>query len=299
MLGSGLLILALIISFVGIAEADRVDEPAYTLFLAHYDGTTADNGRDTDLASGSTVLAGSGGKIWERHLDVSGNTLGTQTAYTLANNFNVHEGTIEMWIRSDQWGTVQDVNGALFWSTWNGWGGAIFFKETAAVAIEGYWSDFGPGGGDWYVRSAALNLDDQWHHIAFEWNLAQQTTAIYLDGVKLRDQTNLVSNDYGSGAAPIHPWVSNLGPLFEVGTFQGGYNAFNGEIDEVRVSNLDRYQGQAFVPQIQAWQSAPPPDPFFGDALHSIPDGDLNQDCVVKLVDYTLVGQFWLVDTNP
>ena len=290
---------------MGVANADRIDDPAYTLFLAHYDGTTPNSGRDADLATGSTVLAGSGGQIvamakfGNGSLDVSGNTLGSQTAYTLANNFNVNEGTIELWIRTDQWGTVQDVNGALFWSTWNGWGGAIFFKETSAGAIEAFWSDYGPQGGDWYIRSASVNLDNQWHHIAFEWNLALQTTAIYLDGNKLRDQSNLVSNDYGSGADPMHPWAGDLGPLFEIGTFQGGYNAWNGEIDELRISSLDRYQGQAFTLQTQAWQSGPPPDPFCGDALHPIPDGDLNLDCVVNLFDFALVNEYWLTDTNP
>jgi hypothetical protein len=287
----------LVVAFAGVAVADRIDDPSYTLFLAHYDGTTGNSGRDADLASGSTAMVGSGGQIvatakfGNGSLDVSGNTLGSQTRYDVVGNFNNNTGTVDMWVQTENWGQQADVNGASLLTIWNSpaWSGAIYMRVVDAKLAFLLSDAFGANW--WEYETAVLTVDSAWHHVAFDWDFPAGQIGVYLDGVPQ------ALTQVGGGWS-IDAYNGTWGAPFEVGTMQGGYNAWRGQIDELRVSSLDRYQGQAFTPQMQAWQSGPPPDPFCGDALHPIPDGDLNLDCIVNILDFALVNQYWMVDTN-
>ncbi len=86
-------------------------------------------------------------------------------------------------------------------------------------------------GGNVRLQSIATSQDTSWHHLAVTYN--GSTLKMYIDGVELASQaTSAVLSD------TIHPLV--LGGLAGVQYVGGASARLNGQIDEVRVSNIVR-----------------------------------------------------------
>ena len=122
----------------------------------------------------------------------------------------------------------------------------------------------------WYLRSAGSTIvsyyggtisDTDWHHVA--WVKNGSSLKAYLDGTEVIDETD-TDNDTLSG------------PL-NIGAIKTGMSAnaggFDGYMDEIRISNSERYTG-AFTPSTTE---------FTADAntmllIHSNWDGGLGAD---------------------
>lgn len=229
-------------------QAPNPMDPMCTLFLAHYDGNTGSGGLDADYAAGNPTAVGTGGLIDSGAKfglgSLDGLTASGTVNYDTASNFNLPSGTIEMWVNADNWA---DSAFAGFFAA-SGGGGDIRMQKTSGNALQVYMA---AGGEVWSLTSGALALDQEWHHLAWTWDFNANKSAIYLDGNVL---TSAVST---SGGLPTINYLGAVNPTFEVGTIQNGSAAFNGLIDEFRISSKDLYGGQAFTPQNQPYIPEP------------------------------------------
>lgn len=212
------------------------------LFLAEYDGTTGNSGLDADYAVGSTVAAGTGAQIdsagkFDQSMDSSPSGLLT---YQTTNNFNVSSGTIEMWIQTDNWA---DGGWGGFFNLY-GTGCDIRMFKRSNNSFHCYMSD--GDGNSWQLQSAELNLDANWHHLAWTWDFNANVSAIYVDGAIVDDSV------YLGGSLTSIDFQGTLTSTFQVGSFQNSY-PFNGLIDEFLISNIDLYGGQPFTPPTQTY----------------------------------------------
>ncbi len=95
----------------------------------------------------------------------------------------------------------------------------------------------------------------EWHHVAFEWKLddaGRTSMALYVDG-------RLVSNDCrGSTRHPNdRALVLRPEPLpVQIGSMTTGFRPADADIDELRVSGIQRYRGKAFIPARAATSDA-------------------------------------------
>lgn len=143
--------------------------------------------------------------------------------------------TVEAWVRPESHGT--DTLTTML--TLRGAGAADGWFFGVAGAGAGY----GPGQGVlwWQPRNAGANVVgstplelDQWHHVALTFDVTTSVATLWLDG--------LVD---GQGIVPAP--LGGLGAPLEIGDGSYAAGAFDGWIDDVRVSSTQRYGG-AFVP---------------------------------------------------
>ncbi len=229
---------------LGIMNAPDPADPQYTQFLAHYDGTTGNSGLDADFAVGSLTAVTLGGaiaapgKFGAGALD--GFTPSGTVTYATAGNFNLRRGTIEMWIRPTNWA---DGQFAGFFSATSSpaSAGDIRIQKTNGNALQAV---MGAAGYTqiWSLTSSPLTLTNgEWHHIAWSWDFDANRSALYVDGAVVDDTVTL------TGLWTID-YRADVNSTFEIGTIQNGSAPFNGLIDDVRISGIDLYGGQAFTP---------------------------------------------------
>lgn len=233
---------------LGIVNAPDPADPQYTQFLAHYDGTTGNGGLDADFAVGSpaAVALGGGvvapGKFGAGSLD--GITTSGTVTYATAGNFNVRRGTIEMWVRPNNWADGQFAG--LFSATQSPAGlGDIRIQKTGGNSLQAV---MGCAGYTqiWSLTSAPLSLSNgDWHHIAWTWDFDANRSALYVDGAVVADVVSY------SGLATID-YRADVNPTFEIGSIQNGSAPFNGLIDEFRISGVDLYGGLPYTPASNA-----------------------------------------------
>lgn len=292
-------------------------DPTHTLFLCHFDGDTPNSGRDADWGRGGTEVLSDGGSISSTakfgagSIDTSDFPFIPETAsypedstvptagvisYWTANNFNLEEGTIEMWIKPNDWfaATWEFVFGMVWPGPGHPWDNCdnqwAKHPDGAQIGARMFaWMDGGiPGAVSdrWFCtfwHNSAIG-DGQWHHIAWTWCFANDTCEIYVDGQPETMGANM----------PLGFDGDNLAPTFFVGygggIHHGGYYGFNGLIDEFRISDVDRYRGQSFTPLNEPWAD---PVGVCGQLPHLYPAGDHSENCVVDYVDFTLLSGQW------
>jgi hypothetical protein len=235
--------------------ATAAPDPAATTptrFLAHYDGNSGNNGVDADFAVGSKIAVGNGGqasvpgKFGGKSLD--GYNPSGEVTYQTAGNLNVDSGTIEMWVKTDQWADGQ-YRGLFSATQAVASSGDIRIQKTSGNALEVMMTGNGYSQG-WSLNSGALSLDSGWHHLAWSWDFDANKAALYVDGT-------VVDNSISYWGLPTIGFPGLLNPTFEVGTIQNGSGAFNGFIDEFRISDQDLYGGMAFNPSGAPWLPEP------------------------------------------
>jgi hypothetical protein len=227
--------------------APNPQDPAHTIFLDHFDGNTAQNGLDADYARGSKVSSGTGGSI-NSTAKFGAGSLSTGTGvltYSTNQNYNLTSGTVEMWVKPTDWG-----NGAYdgLFGTVAG-AGDIRLQKTNGGQLQAYMSG---GGKTWSLTSSALNLNDDWHNIAWTWDLNAGKSALYVDGVVVAQG---ISSNLPGG---IIDYLATLDPNFQIGTIGNGSADFNGLIDEFRLSDVDLYENQNFTPSTTPFQVPEP-----------------------------------------
>jgi hypothetical protein len=229
------------IALAGGAASWAVPAAAATTFLAHFDSNSYDIGADridADYAVGSALGNSLGGDISTSQFKFADGSydVGGSLQFDTAGNFNVSAGTIEMWFKSDLWADNQ-FNG--FFGTFGSGQPDIRMQKTNAQRIEAYMYN---GGKIWYVETPAnLVVDTNWHHLAWDWDLSTNTSALYLDGV-------VVSNNLTGNFTPTSDldYLGSVPAKFQVGAVGAGSAQFQGFIDELRISNVALYNGADF-----------------------------------------------------
>jgi hypothetical protein len=208
------------------------------LFLGHFDGNTGNSGLDADYAGGSTAVVNAGAVISNTGPKFGAGSLDQTTAgeasWATAGNYDVDEGTVEMWIKPDAW-----ANGLYkgFFSV-HGGGTDIRFAKLGDGRLQAYQYD-GTNIFSLTTAAAVAPTDAEWHHLAWDWSASGNTSTFYLDGVVV---ANTVSGTVGS-------YAGTLPADFEIGTVQSSEGqTFNGLIDEFRISNTSVYGGVNFTP---------------------------------------------------
>jgi hypothetical protein len=224
--------------------------------------------------------------------------------------------TIEMWIKGNlaaNSGTVNGCNSADY----DGWvRGNIFFDRDRYSSAPGFGISLGNGRVAFAVVNSARNvgtvcspgsvLDGQWHHIAVTRTLTG-TMRIFVDGTPAGTFNGPSGNiSYPDGAndsgCPVRPCVES-NPFIVLGAEKHDagtpYPAFDGFMDELRLSTTIRYTG-TFTPSST---------PFSMDAqtaaLYHFDDGsgttlsdaNNNQSPGVLRVGGNPAGPIWSTDT--
>ncbi len=289
-----------------------VADPNYTLFLCHFDGNTGNGGRDADYALGSGAMQSTGGAISNTakfgggSLDTSGvhpgdpNKPASYVSYLNLKNMPIDAGTIEMWIKPNSWLVpiaelffyADSDDGTVGWA--KHWSGAEFGARTYAWMGDSTAPAWNTN--TWHTEGLPF-ADGNWHHLAWTWNKQTDFSITYLDGSTLGNATNT-----GPVVVP-DMLLEDPEEVFQIGSNNGGWPGsdapfpgpgnwrFDGLIDELRISCVDRYQGQDFTPQTDPW-----PAPVCGTLNHPSPASDIDDDCVVNLFDYAALALQWMGD---
>ena len=251
-----------------VAQGDEI-------FGANYDtGKSAGiaAGNPAPIVSGDTfsLINSASSQFGAGSLDTTGVAQGGNgLKYDTAGNFNPQAGTVDFWMQMPDGynGARQDLF-SIFAGGYTGdfslYLNSNYNRLTLVVDVDGanQWVQHSQSG----LANAVLG-DTNWHHIAWEWDTDAEFSSLYVDGV-------------GEAFAPLFGTVSfaggTLGSDFEIGSRQGGYDAFQGNIDDLRIFDTAIYGQVGFTPPTQSTI------PDFGQS------GDFNQDGNVDAADYTV-----------
>lgn len=146
--------------------------------------------------------------------------------------------TIEYWIRPTAWpGTInpgpgnQDTGGTNYWSFGPGTSGVLEFY---------FW---GPGTNNVRTNSSALTLN-AWNAVCMVATTTGSTTTMtfYVNGSRV--QVSLNGGAFGNTATITNGAVAT-GTPFRMGTY--GANRWTAYMDNLRVSNVNRYSGASYT----------------------------------------------------
>ncbi len=126
--------------------------------------------------------------------------------------------TIEFWAR-----TVE--NQATLFSRSTGSDGVLIANPSSLDVS--YWVEDGAGGATRVDLSDLFDMDSAWHHFAFSYDAAQGLGQVWIDG------TSVASHDGADGRGLV--WGHEVD--VEVGHRMDYAAAFNGSLDEVRISD--------------------------------------------------------------
>jgi len=112
---------------------------------------------------------------------------------------------------------------------------------------------------------------DTWMHVAFvrSWDGANTKIAIYVDG-ELAAENSIATGGIQRG------WLTYIGTVYP------GNASWGGQVDEIRVSDIARKRFGCL-----------------GCGDWGYPQGDVNGDCYVNLVDFAIMADQWLKCTDP
>lgn len=98
-----------------------------------------------------------------------------------------------------------------------------------------------PNGPKWKYNSLAFISDTEWHHVAWQFRYLDQTHFLFVDGKLIQSMPlpeKAVINDADNVGVPfmVGGFLHSQNPPFYL-----GYGNFEGEIDELRISDILRY----------------------------------------------------------
>lgn len=156
--------------------------------------------------------------------------------------------TIEYWVyQTSQWpGTInpgpgnQDVGSTNYWS----------FGPANSGSLEFYY--WGPGQSFIKTATGAMNLDT-WYNVCMVATTsgATATVSLYIDGV--RQQVQLNNTGTFTDNKSVTTGVISTGTPFRMGRYGGNY--WRGYMDNLRVSNINRYSGASYSVQTSPFSS--------------------------------------------
>lgn len=225
-------------------------DDSYTKLLLHMDG--ADNGTTFTDESGKTVTVG--GNVCTK---TGIKKFGTASAYFDGANekldfpnsadwyFDTGDFTIDYWVYptslSDyRYHVTKRFNDTNRWLICHDGSGRLYFQLTVGGSDKGF-----------YQTASSTLVLNQWQHIAVVRNgTGTDCIKIYVDGV---DKTPTSATKLGANAIPDFAAALCLGHFGD-----GGY-AFQGYMDEVRISKGVARWTAAFTPPTEAYEPAEPP----------------------------------------
>ena len=211
-----------------------------TMVLIHFD---VNNSADTcTLSGGCALTSNTGTNIAAGIFANSTNTSGTSALIYNASGWNdITNGCMESWIYDD-WKT--DTGDEVVWSSYTGPPQNNTELRYRHVQTEWQWNF---GGTTWTVARNQDNKwgDNEWHHIAYCWNMTALRSNFYIDG------TQLNSVAITSGALPFQSGI------FRLGARSSGGSAFDGRFDEFRITNntYDFNASALFSPSYRPFQA--------------------------------------------
>lgn len=233
--------LALLVLIGTVAEA------ATPIFGASYDNTKSAEiaaGSSSPTVAGLTSINSLSSKFGGGSLNSAGVTSGNNgTKYATAGNFNPLAGTVDFWMQLPNGfnGTRQDMF-SIFAGGYTGDfslyidPGSQRLQTIVDVAGANQWTQQG------YANAYSVLGDTNWHHIAWEWDTTAGFATLYVDGAP-ENYSVIGSVSFAGGT---------LGANFEVGSRQGGYDAFQGNIDDFRIFDTAIYGQAGFTPPAQS-----------------------------------------------
>ncbi|MDO8538054.1 MAG: LamG-like jellyroll fold domain-containing protein, partial [archaeon] len=194
------------------------------------------NGNVANDSSGNANFGSVTNPYWVegRYGNGLGSNASNQTYIDLANptilNYTPTEFSLELWFKSDQ-----NINGSLplpyylFVSktSVNGLGQALLWIGMDGK-VSGYISQTGATGSSYIYGTKNQWNANQWYHIALTYKGTSNRAKIWID--------NVID---GSNFSAIPSIETNAG-FFRIGARDDLIQGFNGTIDEVRISNIER-----------------------------------------------------------
>jgi hypothetical protein len=220
------IVLAAHADLIVVPQAAPYSSDANTVLLEHFDGATT--GATNGVVSYVNGVFGMGA-----HLNDNSWISWTLGALT--------QGTIEFWANLDS--LTNAASGGFLSLATAAFG--QFYAPTMLVEVpfsENGDSSHKPvghlhNGATWYTTPAGTNVPNfgavtanQWHHYAFTWG--SNGLFFYLDGALISSNTTALSQNSGTAW-----WAVGCG-LTDIARITNG--GFNGAIDELRVSNIQR-----------------------------------------------------------
>lgn len=220
---------------------------AATIFGASYDSSkTADIavGNAVPTVAGLSTINNGSSKFGAGSLDTTAVTSGNNgTKYATAGNFNPLAGTVDFWMQLPNGydGTRQDLF-SIFAGGFTGDfalyidPGSQRLQTVVDVAGANQWTQQG------FANAFSVLGDGNWHHIAWEWDTNAGFATLYVDGVP--ENFSVIGSVSFAGGT--------LGSDMEIGSRQGGYDNFKGNIDDLRISDTAIYGQAGFTPPTQS-----------------------------------------------
>jgi Concanavalin A-like lectin/glucanases superfamily/PEP-CTERM motif len=218
-----------------------------TIFGATYDSSkTADiaAGNPAPTVAGTSTINNASSKFGAGSLDTSTSTSGNNgTKYATASNFNPLAGTVDLWMQLPNGydGTRQDLF-SIFAGGFTGDFSLYINPATqrllTVVDVNGA-NQWQQGG---FANAFNVLGDTNWHHIAWEWDTNAGFATLFVDGVP--ENFGVIGSVSFAGGT--------LGAEMEIGSRQGGFDAFKGNIDDVRISSTAIYGQVGFTPPTQS-----------------------------------------------
>lgn len=257
-------LLSVLVALARSVSAGPFTEDAHTLFLAHFDKSLlADvaRGDPKPTAGAAAITAGNGGRFGEGVIckpgpakDASGQTIQfAQFAYALKDNIELARGTLEFWTRIDDLGNVLPEKTRLRYlfdipskekdSAGNLVRVTIVMTERdgkqTLYVFPGTLIEKGvhTGKGDSLSEPVTWS-QGEWHHVAITWD--GDKLGLFLDG-KAGQPLALPGGLFGANKTFLEAIEGGftIGGLHKTSTI----NSPEGIIDEFRISNTVRYQG--------------------------------------------------------
>jgi len=215
-------------------------------------GAKYDSSKTADIAAGNPVPTVAGGStINNASSKFGGGSLdttsvfsgGNGTRYSTASNFNPLAGTVDFWMQMPNGynGVRQDLF-SIFAGGFTGDfslylnPGTDRLLSVVDVAGANQWSQGG------FASVTNVLGDGNWHHIAWEWDTNAGFATLFVNGAP----ENFVTIGTVSFAG------GTLGTEMEIGSRQGGFDAFQGNIDDLRISSTAIYGQVGFTPPTQS-----------------------------------------------
>jgi hypothetical protein len=240
-------------AFVALCLSIATTANAAQIFGATYDSSKAAElaaGSPTPVVGGLATINTSSSKFGAGSLSTSTVTSGNNgVKYSTSGNFNPLAGTVDFWMQLPN--GYNDQRQDLFSIFAGGYTGdfSLYIDPSndrlrTIVDVNGanQWQQVG------YANANTVLGDGNWHHIAWEWDTVLGWATMYVDGVP--------ENYSVSGTVSFAG--GTLGTTFEVGSRQGGYDPFLGNIDDFRIFDTAIYGQASFTPPTQSFNVPEP-----------------------------------------
>jgi len=196
----------------------QLSEDSNTLLLCNFTGYACSDSTGTD--SGTSITAGKiGGGVF---VD------GTDTlTFSSAGNFDVLEGSIEMWVKPEgnlsgqHWLFIVAQSPSVHTTEYRLWiaDDVLYFR---------FMDEYESPSSVW--RDVSSWNPGEWHHVAATWKASTDSMELYVD-------SSTGGNSYNIGGMG---YMGSMGDTMYVGSYKLGSGQFNGTMDEFRISDYEK-----------------------------------------------------------